>query len=487
LRWSGGLIVTLTGTNAGKWYDFGQDKGGLPIQAIMHNQGLSYVDALKEGARISHLTDSEATEDNASQRPVQQKAPQEDKEQAYRIESAKSIWNATVSAENTLVEEYMAVHRHVYDISQTELRLLPVGAKWINYVEDGNNKGVYIREEKINKVPAMVLSSMDKDNKVVDVQRTYLDPRTANKNTYFDNPKLSKGSIKNGAVLQAGNNGIVYIAEGIETGASIALADKNATVLISMSVGNMQNMVDKIKAHNPKEVIILKDNDGVNAKSDVGFNKAVEAYKQAGFDVIIKEPEMLERIVKAQGKGAKTDWNDVIQENGLYCLCDDLGLPEPKANRNYLVRLYNAKNPKVRIAADSPEAKRVINYVMLENKSVRGVYKSQHSKYLSDAEKEALFDHSVLSVRKSAYELVTDVKTNKYLDKFEQLKKRMYDDAKKYVNEHLKGDLHFDNAMKLSSSKIRDHDRHIAALDKSIMAKRDTHDMSKKHTDGLSL
>jgi hypothetical protein len=57
------------------------------------------------------------------------------------------------------------------------------------------------------------------------------------------------------------------------------------------------------------------------------------------------------------------------------------------------------------------------------------------------------------------------------LDKFGQLKDRMYDNAEKYVKGHLKGDSHYAHSQKLSRSKISDHGRHIAALDKSIKAK----------------
>lgn len=493
MRWSGGLIVTLTGQDAGKWYDFGSGKGGYPVQALMHESGLGYREALEKGAYIAGLSESQAqVEDSieriqAREQKAQQRAALEKRVEAQKLESVQSIWNATIPAENTIVEEYMAVHRNVYDISNTTLRLFPTGAKWVDYVEDEANQGQYKRVEKTNKIPAMVIASTDKDGNVIGVQRTYLDKETANKAAFMDTPKLSKGSIRNGATLQVGDNGKVYIAEGIETAASVALADRNATVLVSMSVSNMENMIGKVKGFKPSEVVLLKDNDGEKAKTDETFNKALNKFEEAGLKVTAKEPEMLQRIVEAKGDKAKTDWNDVIQEKGLYSLCDDLQLPEPKADRNYLVRLYNAKNPNVRIKADSPEAKSVIKHVMLENKCMRGIYKSEHAKILTEKEKDELFKASVLAVRKSAYDLVTDVRTNKYLDNFEPLKKRMYKDAEKYVNQHLHSDARFSHSSTLSKAKISDHDRHIAAIDKSLKAKSDMeYKKSRKHTKGLS-
>jgi hypothetical protein len=118
---------------------------------------------------------------------------------------------------------------------------------------------------------------------------------------------------------------------------------------------------------------------------------------------------------------------------------------------------------------------------------MRGIYQSEHSKILTDKEKDELFKVSVLAVRKSAYDLVTDVKTNKYLDNFEPLKKRMYTDAEKYVNQHVHSDTRFSHSSTLSKAKISDHDRHIAAIDKSLKAKSDMeYKKSKKHTKGLS-
>jgi len=259
-----------------------------------------------------------------------------------------------------------------------------VGAKWSDYVyhqnENLNLKEKYKLIVKPNKVPAMVIASTDKDGKVVGVQRTYLDPYTANKHASFSNPKLSKGIIKNGAVLQVGNNKKVYIAEGIETAASVALADPKATVIVSMSISNMHNMVAKAKSFSPQEVILLKDNDGANTKIDATFNKAVTAFKQAGFKVTVKEPQMLSRIVTEKGsRAAKTDWNDIIQDKGLNGLRRDLDLPVPERYATgFLKRLDTWKklaNQIPNFAKNQENAKLLRSYIDAEYKNAKHLLK----------------------------------------------------------------------------------------------------------------
>jgi len=53
MRYSGGLIVALKGKKAGLWYDFSAGVGGNPFSALMRERGLSFQEALKEGAAIA--------------------------------------------------------------------------------------------------------------------------------------------------------------------------------------------------------------------------------------------------------------------------------------------------------------------------------------------------------------------------------------------------------------------------------------------------
>jgi|TARA_R110002167_G_scaffold184717_1_gene385195 Ti-type conjugative transfer relaxase TraA len=434
MKWSGGLIVTLTGNKAGCWYDFTQGKGGTPLQALQNERGLNFVDSLQEGARMAHLTEDQAqiSSIHISERIKSNeliKAKQlEDQNCVYnrRMESARSIWDSTTKIAFTKAEIYMEHHRNVYDVNHTQLRFLPVGAKWIDFEEID---GEFVKQDKVNKVPAMVIASRDKDGKIMGVQRTYLDPETDNKNKSFDNPKLSKGIIRNGGVLQEGTNGRVYVAEGIETGASIGLADKDSTVLISMSVSNMQNMVEKIKSYDPKEVIILKDNDGDNAMSYVGFDKAVDAYKDAGFNLKVFEPEMSEKIVELKGTSAKTDWNDVIQEKGVNGIRKDLGLPIPEYEKNYLRSLDENIKPRHPGPEDKDNDYRAVYNHLAEKKKQLLTLHDFNCGRITDIE---IVKESTQITRKSAFDIVKD-EGRSNAAKAIGLYDKIYADAEKYA------------------------------------------------------
>lgn len=374
LRFGEGRVVSLKGKFAGCWADFMADSqgtvGGSPIKAIQYfGSARSFNEVLEEAARIANLSEDEAKYMDhrvVNDRYQKQKEARLAKEELLRkqsIESAQSIWDQSIPVKfNDHTDQYMARHRNVYDIGHTELRTLPVGAKWIDF----NDRGERIAKE--NRSPAMIIAVRDKNDQITGVQRTYLDQKTANKNTFFTNPKLSKGVIKGGAgELQIGlKHGRVYIAEGIETGASVGLADKDATVLTSLSIGNLSSMIDAVKTYHPKEVILLKDNDGINSNTEKTFNQAVKAYQEAGLNVTVKEPLMSEKIKLEKGDKAKTDWNDVIQEKGLNGLKEEIGLPvQTEYPKNFIKAVENWKKVSLtKEQQEKPDYKAVHQYTI---------------------------------------------------------------------------------------------------------------------------
>ncbi|HAU1387078.1 TPA: toprim domain-containing protein [Legionella pneumophila] len=157
-----------------------------------------------------------------------------------------------------------------------------------------------------------IFAARNEKGEITGVQRIYLDHRTASKNRFMDNPKLSKGVMEGSCgVMQKGMRGSrLYIAEGPETAASIAMADGKATVLVSFGISNMKNLASVIKNFNPKEVVIAADNDGSMAKSQQEIFKTVEELRQNKVDVRPIFPSPLE------GRN-KTDWNDILQAKGV--------------------------------------------------------------------------------------------------------------------------------------------------------------------------
>jgi conjugative transfer relaxase protein TraI len=307
LRYAGGLIVTLKGKDKGLWHDFSDGVGGAPIQAIMARDQLSFKEALAQAASMAGIHQFDAPFNIIKPLDINPKLKEAtDLEKKNKIISAKSIWDSSVHAKGTLAEKYLKQHRGIDAIDKLDVRFWPTGSQWRNCNDEG------VLEDKINKIPALIIAARNEKNEITGVQRIYLDSKTAGKNKFMDNPKLSKGIIEGSCgVIQKGMQGSrLYIAEGFETGASIALADSKATVLCSFGVSNMKNLSPIIKKFNAKKVIIAGDNDGNFAKSQQAVDKTIDAYKQNNLNAKAVFPNML------QGK-IKTDWNDIHLSKGI--------------------------------------------------------------------------------------------------------------------------------------------------------------------------
>lgn len=343
MRYSGGLIVSLKGAKAGCWYDFAAGEGGSPLQAIMKERGLDFKEALKEGAELTGSSGS-------LQRVYVHKARDlatESRDEKMRLISAKSIVNASIPAKGTLAETYLKKHRGIETIANLNVRLFPKGAPWKTFDEEGNC------EDKINKIPALLLAAHNEKGEVTGVQRIYLDEKTGGKNTFMETVKLSKGKIEGSAgILQKGLlNGQVYLAEGIETGASIAMANPKATVLVSFGISNLKNLSELVKRFKPVEVIIAADNDlNAQIKTLKETKKAQAVLSESGLHVTIKMPHSLPNK-------QKTDWNDVHREKGLHGLKSELHFSEAikaVSQRNYAeqkagLHLINPQDKSVKL------------------------------------------------------------------------------------------------------------------------------------------
>jgi len=305
IRYSGGLIVTLKGSKEGLWYDFNEGKGGMPIDAIMTSRNLDFKEALKVAADIAGISSSSAPLNQIS--PIQRESSKLKSEQTKQNGqlSAKSIWEGSVPIKGTLAEKYLKKHRGINDTERLDVRFWPIGAKWINCKEDGN------LENKINPIPALIIPAKNAANQLTGVQRIYLDNNTAGKNRFMDNPKLSKGTIEgSAAIIQPGmNKSTIFIAEGPETAASIAVSFPSATVIASLGVSNIKNLTPLLQKLQGQEVIIAADFDGKNAKTSVVTDDVAKELKKEGINVRVVYPEPVKDL-------KKTDWNDVLIHNG---------------------------------------------------------------------------------------------------------------------------------------------------------------------------
>lgn len=301
--YSGGLHVTLTGSKAGLWYNFVTCEGGGPIEAIMHDKQVDFKEALTIAAAMSK-TDiiTTATVKNPSQSLLKK---QEELAIKNKINSAQSIWKSAIDVKGTLAERYLKTHRGITETDSLNVKFWPKNSQWLAVDDDG--KLVL----KTNKLPALVVPAVNHKGEITDVQRIYLDEKTAQKNSWFENPKLTVGKTQGSAgIIQPGKkHGRLYLAEGPETAATLALTDKKATVMTSFGLGNIKNLTKIIESFAPNEVIIAGDNDK-NKDIIIQTNKLVNNLQENGFNAKAAFPK------KIPGKD-KTDWNDVLQKNGI--------------------------------------------------------------------------------------------------------------------------------------------------------------------------
>lgn len=356
LRYSGGLVVTLKGKDRGLWHDFSGGVGGAPIQALMKRDNLTFKEALNAAAKIAGM--EQGNEYNQGKNPAiaQDKAMSisKDLEIKNKIASAKSIWDGAIDAKGTLAEKYLSLHRGLDNSKQLDIRFWQKGTPWKNCNDQG------ILEEKINKVPALIFAARNAKNEITGVQRIYLNELTANKNTFMDKAKLSKGVIEGscGIIQKSMRGSRLYIAEGAETAASIAMADSKASVLVSFGVSNIKNLSAIIKKHKSSEVIIAADNDGALAKSHLAIYKTIEELQKND----IKATAIFPKPLTGQ---LKTDWNDILLKNGISEIKNQLA--------NFDNKNLNTDNLKSLLIPEKVTAIGNLNTIKLNDKQLESI------------------------------------------------------------------------------------------------------------------
>ena len=353
MRFEGGLIVSLKGGKTGLWYDFSAGVGGNPIQAIMHEQGLSFSEALKEAASIAGISGLEPMKQPFKEKRVH--AVTNAAEEKNKIISARSILKGGVPIKGTLAERYLKEHRNIEKPELLNVSFWPKGAVWKATDDNGD---LY---EKTNKIPALLIAAKNEKGEVTGVQRVYLDEKTGGKNTFMSAAKLSKGEIESSAgIIQKGEKlGTLYLAEGPETAATLAMANPKATVLVSFGLSNLKNLSRIIKNHYPTEVIIAGDNDTLSKNNTFDVTKHAQA--------LLKQEGVASKIIipKAINGGAKTDWNDVHKSEGINQVKEQLGL----IKKDIYVNDVSAKFAR-ETHHEEKELMRAFNQIARENQQV---------------------------------------------------------------------------------------------------------------------
>jgi len=301
---------------SGKWWDENQNTYRDPTEAMMkvhgvrHKQtGENYAEFVgkvaglsKNDLRIKELVD-----------PVKNQLQNEladFKEKVQKQKAVQMLWDRSKPLQGSIADRYLKEHRGIADTSSLAMRYVPKGTDVM--LSSGKIKPAH--------APMLLVGGYNHKGDIVSAQRIYLDENTANKNTKMDNAKLSMGLVSgSGGLVQKGSSDRVYIVEGPETGASIAIADKEASVYCSFGLGNLSKLDKLIKANNFKEVILAADNDGIGSNAEKLTKEATDRLHNQGVDIKVIEPESIEGLVK-------TDWNDVLKFQSIQKIQSQLGI-----------------------------------------------------------------------------------------------------------------------------------------------------------------
>lgn len=119
---------------------------------------------------------------------------------------------------------------------------------------------------------------------------------------------LIGGKIQGGYFPIKGNDGALYIVEGLATGLSVHEAT-GQTVLCAFNAGNLKNVALLARSQYPdREIIIAGDND-CNTEGNPGRTKAIEAAQAVGAQITI--PEF------SPDNTSGTDFNDLHAQMGI--------------------------------------------------------------------------------------------------------------------------------------------------------------------------
>ncbi|HAT1776173.1 hypothetical protein D7217_12080 [Legionella pneumophila] len=240
------------------------------------------------------------------------------------IKLANDLWARSVPLKGTPAERYIVGTRKIpIDVAEKlQIRSLkgPIGIP-----EFDKNKPYK---------DYVVAPVYNLDDELVGLQIIQIDPdgnkATNPENSHFfckrylgqTNP-LREG--KAAVINKTDNVDVVFIAEGVETAASVASLDEvrnNYSVLASMGVSQLPATLAYVKTHYPPgaTVVLLKDHDDpvANPLANLEFEKACKALVFAGYKVIVKEPPNL-----------NDDWNDVIVRGGVELLTRQFNLDNP--------------------------------------------------------------------------------------------------------------------------------------------------------------
>jgi ATP-dependent exoDNAse (exonuclease V) alpha subunit len=281
----GSICVKVQGSNSGLWYDFSTGEGGNLIQLAEKEYGLEFKEALKYCANQLGVNPSEPLTN--FKKPKQQTilptaATELTVEQKEKAALAQTIFTSSCNIQGTLAETYLS-NRGIVVTESTNLGFAHV-----------------FEPETKQIMPALVVAGRDKNNDIQTVQVTYLSNDA--KKAQIKIPKRTYGTFNGATVLiQEGKGDKIAIAEGLETGLSIANTNKDLSVAISF--GSLAKIT---LPENKTTVIICADHDLNNTGTENSLTKTIDRFTTEKSLVYVVKPD-----------AAEQDFNDVLKTKGI--------------------------------------------------------------------------------------------------------------------------------------------------------------------------
>ncbi|HET6377013.1 MAG TPA: phage/plasmid primase, P4 family [Methylocella sp.] len=334
-RKNGSCVIALKGQRAGDWYDHDTGQGGDPLSALEEKTLLTGRDLFAYAAALagwSHASSSRS----ASPQPRAKKTKRCSPEDTFR--EMDFILKAACAIRGTHAAEYLAA-RGLSSPRSDDLLFHPDLTHW----------------QARSGFPGMVAIVRDVQGERIGLHRTFLDPEKPAK-AGVSPARKTLGSVGGGCVrLAEPRDGLLGIAEGIETALAVMTACPDIPVWATISATGMKNAA---LPPDIARVVILADHDnaGLKAAEEAAMKLACEGRK-----VFVAAPP---------NKG--DDFNDVLLREGADAVkaaadaAREWGAPElptkkaplvtsPDADHSNVVRLY----ARLSIGSDVEIAERV--------------------------------------------------------------------------------------------------------------------------------
>ncbi|EEZ85521.1 hypothetical protein VME_45830 [Vibrio harveyi 1DA3] len=247
------LAIALHGSDAGSWIDFATGEMGDCLDLIAQAEGLTNKEAL---GRAIEIIGGDVREFEAVAAAEQEKQQQL---KANRLDYIKRLVKQSKPVKGTIAETYLN-SRGITEYCERTLKFLP------------NHKHQLSGES----FPVLLALVQDRNGQGVAIHRTYLKPDGSGKANVEPN-KMMLGNVNGGAVRLCGvdDEGIIGVAEGIETALSASMLNDGLPVWAVLSRAGMVNFKlpedERVAA-----IAIFRDNDEAGEMASKQLSDSLE-------------------------------------------------------------------------------------------------------------------------------------------------------------------------------------------------------------------